>query len=222
MRTHVLVDLAGTISDSSVGIARSLQHAFRTCGYRPPTDAEVRAAIGPPFEITFPKMGIPERDIERVITAYRQRYEDIGLFENEMYDGIDAMLTELGEQYTLALATAKPQHSAVRITEHFGLTDHFAYQAGASPEVASGRRTKADVIGHAFDQLGIDAGGHVVMLGDRDHDVEGATAHGIDCIGVTWGFGSPAELRDAGAVAVVDRPSDVAAAVSATYRSGQR
>ncbi|MEO1058708.1 MAG: HAD hydrolase-like protein [Actinomycetota bacterium] len=222
MRSHILIDLDGTISDSSVGIARSLQHAFSTCGYRPPTDDEVRAAIGPPFEITFPRMGIPERDIERVIVAYRDRYEDVGLFENEMYDGIEEMLTELGAEYTLALATAKPQHSAVRITEHFGLTDHFEYQAGAGVEVGSARRSKAQVIEHAFEQLGIDGGAHVVMLGDRDHDVEGALANEIDCIGVTWGFGSVDELRGAGAVATVDRPADVAAAVSATYRAERR
>ena len=37
------------------------------------------------------------------------------------------------------------------------------------------------------------------MVGDRDHDVEGAHLNGIDCIGVTWGFGSVDELDGAGA-----------------------
>ena len=57
------------------------------------------------------------------------------------------------------------------------------------------------------------------MIGDRDHDVEGAHDNGIDCIGVTWGFGSVDELTTAGAVALVDSPGEVAAAVAATYRS---
>ena len=57
------------------------------------------------------------------------------------------------------------------------------------------------------------------MVGDRDHDVEGALHNGIDCIGVTWGFGSPAELTDAGAAVLVDSPADVVAAVATTYRS---
>ena len=59
----------------------------------------------------------------------------------------------------------------------------------------------------------------VIMIGDRDHDVEGAHDNGIDCIGVTWGFGSVHELTTAGAVALVDSPGEVAAAVAATYRS---
>ena len=221
---HVLLDLDGTLSDSSPGIARSLQHAFSTCGYEPPTDEQVRSVIGPPFEVSFPTLGIPVDDIERVIVAYRERYEDIGLFENEVYPGIAEMLDELAAAgFVVSLATAKPQTTAIRIVEHFGFAHHFAVQAGATDTVGTGRRTKAQVITHALAELGLDGdrrnGHHAVMIGDRDHDVEGARHNGIDCIGVTWGFGSPAELSGAGACALVDSPAEVAAAVMATYRS---
>lgn len=220
-RTHVLIDLDGTLSDSSVGISRSLQHAFAACGFEPPTDNQVRAVIGPPFEQSLPTLGIPISELERVIHSYRERYEDIGLYENEVYPGIAEMLAELRNlDYTLAIATAKPQVTAVRIVEHFGFTDHFSVQAGATIEVGSGRRTKADVIEFALDELGIAAGEHVVMVGDRDHDVEGALSNNIDCIGVTWGFGTHAELTNAGAAIVVDSPAEVASAVAAPYRSG--
>jgi phosphoglycolate phosphatase len=218
-RTHVLLDLDGTISDSSVGIGRSLQHAFVTCGYEPPTDAQVRSVIGPPFELSLPTLGIPPEDVERVVETYRVRYEDVGLFENEVYPGIADMLAGLADAgYVLALATAKPQHTAIRIIEHFGFTAAFALQAGATTHVGSARRTKADVIQYALGQLDVDAGPTVVMVGDRDHDVEGALLNGIDCIGVTWGFGDAAELRHAGATIVVDTPEEVVPAVAATYR----
>jgi phosphoglycolate phosphatase len=221
MRTHLLIDLDGTLSDSSPGIGRSLRHAFAECGYEPPTDAEIRAAIGPPFEVTFPSLGVPTGDIARVVDAYRERYEHIGLFENELYPGIVEMLDGLAGEYTLAVATAKPEPTAVRIIEHFGLANYFTIQAGATIEIGNGRRTKGEVIAHALEQLAISPGHHVVMIGDRDHDVEGARAHGIDCIGVSWGFGSHDELRNAGASAIVDRPAEVADAVAGTYRSGR-
>ena len=218
-RTHVLLDLDGTISDSSVGIGRSLRHAFSECGYLPPTDEQVRSVIGPPFELGLPTLGIPPDDVPRVVDAYRVRYEDVGLFENELYPGIAEMFGALADAgYVLALATAKPQHTAIRIIEHFGFTDAFAIQAGATVDVASVRRTKADVITYALAELGISAGPHVVMIGDRDHDVEGALLNSIDCIGVTWGFGSAIELTEAGAVALVDLPMEVVPAVAATYR----
>ncbi len=220
-RTHVLIDLDGTLSDSSVGIGRSLQHAFAACGFEPPTDDQVRAIIGPPFHQSLPTLGIPESELARVIHAYRERYEDIGLYENDVYPGIAEMLVGLRDlEYTLAIATAKPQVTAIRIVEHFGFTEHFSVQAGATLEVGSGRRTKADVIEFALEELGTGSGDHVVMVGDRDHDVEGALHNNIDCIGVSWGFGTHAELTDAGATIVVDSPAEVVTAVASTYRLG--
>ncbi|HSP27387.1 MAG TPA: HAD hydrolase-like protein [Ilumatobacteraceae bacterium] len=220
--THVLIDLDGTISDSSPGIARSLQYAFGECGYEPPSDAQVRTVIGPPFEVGLPTLGIPIDDVERVVRAYRDRYEDIGLFENTVYPGITEMLDALAAAgHTLSIATAKPEPTAKRIIEHFGFTERFAVQAGATHEVGTGRRTKAEVINYALILLRLSPSDlpRVVMVGDRDHDVEGAHLNGIDCIGVTWGFGSPEELDSAGAAVLVDTPDEVAAAVAATYRS---
>jgi phosphoglycolate phosphatase len=139
-----------------------------------------------------------------------------------VYPGIADMLEQLAAAgHTLSLATAKPEPTAVRIVEHFGFSDYFAVQAGAGHDVGFGRRTKAQVIDHALIRLQLTPAdlGRVVMVGDRDHDVEGAHLNGIDCIGVTWGFGSADELRGAGAAVLVDTPAEVAAAVLATYRS---
>jgi phosphoglycolate phosphatase len=218
--THLLIDLDGTISDSSPGIGRSLRAAFEACGYAAPNDEQVRAAIGPPFELSFPRLGVAERDIARVIEAYRVRYEDAGMYENELYPGIVEMLTALAETFTLAVATAKPEPTARRIIQHFGLDQHFATVVGASPEVGGGRRTKAHVITHALAVLDIGPGPHAVMVGDRDHDVDGARHNGLDCLGVAWGFGSRDELRAAGATAIVETPAGVVDAARVAYRSG--
>jgi phosphoglycolate phosphatase len=213
-RTHVLIDLDGTISNSLPGIARSLQYAFAECDYEPPTDDAVRSIIGPPFEVSFPILGVPIDEMAPVVAKYRERYNDVGLFENEMYNGVPAMLDALrSDGLELALATAKPEVIARRITAHFGLSAHFIFEAGASTVLSDDRRTKADVITYCLDELDVPAGDHVVMLGDRDHDVEGALANGIDCVGVTWGFGSTEELLGAGARVVVDDPADVLVAV---------
>lgn len=223
--THVLLDLDGTLTDSEPGIGKSLIHAFVECGYPAPTRDAIRSMIGPPFEVSFPEHGIDVHDIEPVIAAYRVRYEDVGLFENRLYDGVIDMMDALQSAgHTLTLATAKPEVLAVRITEHFGLTHYFRTEVGSSMGIGSGRRTKAEVITEAFKRLGISAHDrialdHVVMVGDRDHDVEGAHMNAIDCIGVAWGFGSHEELSGAGARVVVDTPSEVVGAVAATYRS---
>lgn len=223
--THVLIDLDGTISDSEPGIGRSLVHAFTSCGYDAPDADAIRSMIGPPFEISFPTHGIDVHDIERVILAYRDRYDDIGWTENEVYDGVPQMLDDLRSAgHTLSVATAKPEPLAHRILDHFGLSDLFAVRAGASDIPNEGPRTKGEVIVRALDELRIGrhdriALDHVVMVGDRDHDVEGAHFNTIDCIGVTWGFGSREELEEANARLIVDQPGDVVGAVASIYRS---
>lgn len=218
----VLLDLDGTISDSSSGITRSLQHAFAACGHEPPTPDQVREVIGPPFEIGLPRLGLADREVPRVVDAYRERYEVAGLFENEVYAGVPELLAALDGMVEMAVATAKPESTAERIIEHFGFTDHFTAVIGATIEVGSTRRTKAQVINHALRVLGTEPGPDAVMVGDRDHDVEGALANGIACIGVSWGFGSTEELRGAGAATVIDSPDEVVAALASTYRDTQR
>jgi phosphoglycolate phosphatase len=207
-RSHVLVDLDGTITDSFPAITGALKRALAEVGLAVPADDELRCVVGPPFEIGLPLIGVPGDLLWAVIDRYRRHYETGGLFECSLYPGVVEMLDDLvAGGLTLALATAKPEPTAVRIIEHFGLADRFAVLAGATYQ--PGRRTKDEVIGHALHALGVDAGPCVVMLGDRDHDVHGADVHGIDCIGAGWGYGGQAELRSAGAWAVAATPADV-------------
>jgi phosphoglycolate phosphatase len=221
-RTHVLLDLDGTLSDSEPGIMRSLQWACEVEGFPIPTPEEVRSVIGPPFELGLPSIGIPDDALTRVIATYRSRYETIGLFENTLYEGVVDMLHAMRDAgLSLSIATAKPEGTARRILDHFGLTDLFDVIVGASltPE----RRAKAQVITHCLGLLGIPVGipellHDTIMVGDRDHDVTGALHNGMPCIGVTWGYGSPEELLVSGAVALAESPPDVVDLVHGSYR----
>ena len=220
-RTHVLLDLDGTLSHSEPGILRSLQWAFEQEGFPVPSEAEVRSVIGPPLEIGLPSIGIPDDALERVINTYRSRYETTGAFENTLYEGIIEMLDSMSEQgLSLSIATAKPEKTAHPILDYFDIAHRFEVRAGAT--MTSERRTKAQVIAFALEGLGIyghpDLEEMVIMVGDRDHDVVGAMYHGIPCIGVTWGYGSIEELLGAGAAALADTPAEVAELVAQPYR----
>ena len=74
---------------------------------------------------------------------------------------------------------------------------------GGSPNGT--RDDKSTVIAHTLENLQASTQTHsIVMMGDRRHDVEGAREHGIDTIGVLWGYGTAEELTDAGAIALVE------------------
>jgi phosphoglycolate phosphatase len=209
-RQVVLFDLDGTLSNSEPGICTTLKVAIREVGLDVPSDAVLRTTIGPPFSTGLPAIGVPEQLVERVTVAYRAIYEETGLFDTCLYDGVVEMLDELGENgCTLCVATSKPETSARRVIEHLGLTDRFEVVGAAGDDYV--RHTKADVIADVLDRLGDVADDEVVMVGDRRFDVEGATAHGIDTIGAGWGYGSAEELRSVGVWAIADHPVDVVA-----------
>ena len=133
--------------------------------------------IGPPFEVSFPSLGVPLDDIERMVLAYRDRYEDVGLFENDVYPGIAEMLEELiAAGHTLSIATAKPEPTAAGSSNTSASPTTSPCRPGRPSMSARSRRTKAEVIDYTLFSLRLGPSDlpRVVMVGDRDHDVEGA------------------------------------------------
>ena len=134
---------------------------------------------------------------------YREYYSEKGIFESGMYPGIRKCLRGLHEDgRKLVLATSKPEIYARRITEHFGISKYFSFEAGATMD--STRNSKSDVILYALRESGITDLSSTAMVGDRDHDILGAKAAGIFPVGVLYGYGDREELEKAGAGAIVD------------------
>lgn len=206
----VLLDLDGTLTDAGPGIVNCILYALDDMGIAHPDDATLRTFLGPPLADTFGRhFGMSSEQIDYAIAKYRERYHEVGLFENSVYDGIPELLQALDDAgIVLAISTSKPTYSATRILEHFGLAQHLAFIGGA--DLAGVRHDKAAVIAHTLEELHVrgrlDADARMVMIGDREHDVHGARAHGIDTVGVLWGYGTADELLGAGAVQLVESP----------------
>jgi phosphoglycolate phosphatase len=128
---------------------------------------------------------------------YRERFADVGLFENALYDGIVDVLASLqAASIPLFVVTAKPRIYAERIVEYFGLAQYFRSVYGA--ELDARFDDKADLIAYLLEQEQLPPSS-VVMVGDRRDDVIAAKANGVGSVGVTYGYGSEEELREAGA-----------------------
>ncbi|HKL63125.1 MAG TPA: HAD hydrolase-like protein [Woeseiaceae bacterium] len=212
---NLFFDLDGTLTDPREGITRCIAHALEKLGRRPPPLASLERYIGPSLFLSFREL-LDTGDEERVRTAvalYRERYTDTGLYENRVHEGIPAALDGFRRDgHRMLVVTTKPTLFARRVVGHFGLADRFADVVGAHLD---GRRSdKAELIGHALASHGL-AAGDCVMIGDRRDDMLGAGRTGTRSIGVLWGFGSAAELRDAGAGALCERPAQLPAAVAA-------
>ena len=73
--------------------------------------------VGPPLLQQFMKYaGLDEETAVKAVEYYRERYTDIGIFENEVYPGVEDMLDKLrGKGYILAVASsAYPPQMCIR------------------------------------------------------------------------------------------------------------
>lgn len=203
-----LFDLDGTLIDSEVGIVSSIEHALRTLGAAMPSREALRGWIGPPLRATFPlALGDDAATIERAVELYRERFSSVGWQEHVVYAGIGDVVESLArERMQLAVVTTKVDLYAEKIVRSLPFGSCFTRVYAAS--AGSAHSEKATMIAQALVDFGI-APENAAMVGDRHFDIEGAKANRVRAIGVTWGFGSREELRDARADLIVDTPADL-------------
>lgn len=206
-----LFDLDGTVTDSGPGIVNSIRYALAKYGLPIPSEDVLRTFIGPPLKEQFQAVcGLTEEESIRMVEAYREYYTDKGIFENSVYKGVPGMLEKLQNAgVRLLMATAKPEHFAKQIAEHFDFAKYFEFIGGACMD---GRRTdKYEVIEYVLASCGISMEDRksAVMVGDRSHDMIGAGKAGLHRLGVLYGYGSLEELEEAGAEMIAAAPVDV-------------
>jgi phosphoglycolate phosphatase len=208
----LLFDLDGTLSDSAPGILAALRHAFAVNGLPQLDAATERALLGPPFYASLPPLIGGEERLPDVIAAYRAHYGDGGMYDTSAYPGIADLLGAARDAgVRMAVATSKPEHYAVPIVAHLGFAEFFETVVG--DELDGSLPTKALVIEKVLGRLGQPDPNRALMVGDREHDVFGARAHGIACAGAGWGYGVPGELAAAGAEPICADVGALAAAL---------
>ena len=203
----VLFDLDGTLTDPKEGITKSIQYGLSKMGIIENDLEKLTSFIGPPLSQSFMEYyNFSKEEAKQTLQFYRERFSVTGLFENEVYDGIEELLKNLKQSnYRLAVATSKPTVFAKRILDHFKLSQYFEIIVGS--ELDDTRSAKGEVIAEVLKQMNIEDKSQCVMIGDRKYDLIGARENNIDSIGVTYGFGSRQELEDASPTYIVDSVS---------------
>jgi phosphoglycolate phosphatase len=201
----LIFDLDGTLSDSSTGIARSINYALQHIGVPALDEADLQQFMGPPLDATFREL-VPtaaDDDVQQLVGKFRERYAEIGYAENELYDGIDVSIRALHERgQRLGVCTAKRVDFAERIIAMFGLADCFAFIDGG--EIGRGKTVQ---LANLIRDQHIDA--DALMIGDRKYDIEAAHYNGLAAVGVLWGFGSRAELTTAAPNRLLREPAEL-------------
>lgn len=206
-RLLILFDLDGTLVDPEGAITGGIAVALETVGLPVPGDAEMRRMVGPALITSLVDIaGVPEDRVDEVIAVYRAGYRARGMAMSRPYPGIiEAVRLLEARGHLVAVATQKPQWLAHELLGVQDMDSLFASIHG-SPEderaaaLLDGKRTiiAAALAEHAGEYS------RAIMVGDRSHDVHGAAANGLDCVAVSWGFGTEQEFAAAKPIAVVD------------------
>ncbi len=191
---NILFDLDGTLTDPFLGITNSIAYALQKLEVTVPAD--LKWCIGPPLQDSFAKIlheSKKAKSVDDAIDLYREYFSNKGIFENEIYLGIENCLKTLtANGKMLFVATSKPNVYAKRIIEHFELTPYFKKIYGS--ELGGTRKEKGNLIKYILEKEELESS-DCIMIGDRKHDLIGANLNEVASVGVTWGYGSLDELK---------------------------
>jgi len=194
--SHILFDLDGTLTNPRLGIGNSLKYALNQMKIDGYNDEILEKFVGPPLQDNFKNLfGMDEQNTILAVDHYRVYFGEKGLYENEPYDGISALLETLhqsGKQ--LYVVTSKLEKYSKMIIRHFGFDKYITDLIGAEP---TGKHSgKGQLIRELMARNGIAASSEVVMIGDTHYDLIGAKENEISSIAVAYGFGTPEVLKD--------------------------
>ena len=106
---HILFDLDGTIVRSDPGITRGVQKSLEHFGIYEELE-NLKKFVGPPLVESYTKLyGLSLLQYEKALEIFHEYYRSTGIFECELYEGIEEMLKVLSKDYRLYIATSKPE-----------------------------------------------------------------------------------------------------------------
>jgi phosphoglycolate phosphatase len=204
----LLFDLDGCLVDSLPSIARCWGEVLGGLGRPAPSVDAVRPFVGPPADTIVRTLApdMTEAEIEDLVMAYRRCTtvaQDV-----EAFPGIPELLEVLaGHGVPLAVATSKSIEVVEPLLDRLNLARFFEVVEGTGRDELG--TDKATIVGRALQRLSPTRA--FALVGDREHDVIGAHAHGLSAIGVLWGYGSREELSAAGADLLLESPAGLEA-----------
>ncbi|GFI32745.1 5'-nucleotidase [Lachnospiraceae bacterium] len=209
-RTTILFDLDGTLVNTEEGVDKSVRYTLEKYGMGAPDRDTIRRFIGPLLIDSFQReYGFSREKAKEADMIFRERYETIGLFECELFPGVEEALKALKEKgYQISVASSKEEVPCRRILERLGIAQYFDLICGARVKENIGE--KVEVLNDALKRLGISDKKEAVLIGDSRYDARGAREAGIDCIGVSYGFEEDLEeMRGAGVMEIFDSLAEV-------------
>ena len=205
----LIFDLDGTLLNTLIDLASSVNYAMRECGFNERTTDEIRRFIGNGVAVLIQRSvpdGISEEEYKKALDIFKTHYKENSRNNTAPYDGICDLLRKLKEDgYNLAIVSNKVDFAVKDLRDEFfnGLID-----VAIGDSDATRTKPEPDMVYKAIEELGVDKES-CIYIGDTDVDIETARNSGMDCISVSWGFRLRSELEECGATMIADCAEDI-------------
>ena len=191
----ILYDLDGTLVDSMPGISMSFRHTLRELKVAEPDDEEIRKAIGPGLHRALEAI-LDSNDadlINKAVQIYRNHHDSIGFKATTFYPGVRELVEEIQQLGIPQFVVSMKSDTVVKpILVHLNLISPFTDAIGSHPEGKT--KTKAEMLKFLADKYKF-AISEAILVGDTLHDARAAKEVNMAFAGVTYGYGTQAELN---------------------------
>ena len=216
MKTGILFDLDGTLLNTLEDLTDSVNHTLTQFGCPTRTIAEIRCFVGTGARNLIRKAlpGTPnDPPVEDVLAAYQDWYDTHAQIKTRPYDGILQALSELQNDYPIAIVSNKSDRAVKPLCREYFGEDIFALGETADCP----RKPAPDMIYAAMAAIGVET---CIYVGDSEVDVFTAKNAGMPCLTVLWGFRDEDYLIENGAEHLCSDPKNLAKALKELIENG--
>lgn len=184
----LIFDLDGTLIDSKLDLAISVNATRRHMGLDPLADETIFSYVGNGAQVLVQRAlgeGVTPEDIEKGHKFFLAYYRAHMLDNTVAYPGVREALEMLKDR-ELAVLTNKPVRFSEAILAGLGLANYFRYVYGGNS--FSTKKPEPEGVNVLLRDFGA-APGEAMMVGDSEVDVRTARNSGTWACGVTYGLG---------------------------------
>ncbi len=206
-----IFDLDGTLIDSKVDIAASVNHTMGVLGLRPLANELIYNFVGngvtPLIRQTIESAagGTDGPSFDQALDIFRTHYNQHLLDTTQPFPGMIDVLHHFSDKIKVVV-TNKSQGYSEKILKGLQMDRFFKGIFGGDTHFP--KKPEPDVIHHILNTFRSDPK-KTVIVGDSRVDLETGHNSGIITCGVTWGFRPREELEEIGCDYLIDRPEEL-------------